>query len=147
MTPTAKIAFNHRATRRLDDVTDLVAILIPGNRNQQHAAARILLHLRAQGAPVAAFAELERRHDISRRTIQRARARLATLGLIERVTWMHRRHNGQEGWVLSTRMCCSLRLMADRLEIWRTDQCAELYEKETALAELLRPATHNHISD
>ena len=143
MTAKTKIAFSHRAARRLDDVTDLVALLIPGNRNQQHAAARILLALKAQGAPVAAFAELEREYGISRRTMERTRARLAHLGVIERVSWMHRRYDGQEGWVLSSRMSGALRQMADRIEAWRTDQRVERHEKEVALAELLRPASRD----
>ncbi len=140
MTAKTKIAFGHRAARRLDDVTDLVALLIPGNRNQQHAAARILLALKAQSAPVVAFANLQRQFDISRRTMERTRARLAHLGVIERVSWMHRRYEGQEGWVLSTRMSSALRRMADQMEVWRTDRRVDRHEKETALAELLRPA-------
>lgn len=147
MTAKTKIAFSHRAARCLDDVTDLVALLIPGNRNQQHAAARLLLALKAQGAPVAAFAELERRYDISRRTMERTRARLAQLGVIERVGWMHRRYDGQEGWVLSTRMSSALRQMADRMEGWRTDRSVERHEKEVALAELLRPTARDVLAN
>jgi DNA-binding HxlR family transcriptional regulator len=104
------------AIRQLDDITDLVALLIPGNRNQQHAAARILLALKAHGAPMAAFAELGRRQGISRRTLERTRAKLAQLGVIERITWMHRRFGGQSGWVLSSRMTTTLRQLADLWE-------------------------------
>ena len=134
---------NRGAIRRLDDITDLVALLIPANRNQQHAAARILLALKAHGAPLAAFAELGRRHRISRRTLERTRAKLAQLGVIERVTWMHRRFGGQEGWVLSSRMANTLRQLADRWEEWCTDRHSDRTAKETALAELLRPAAHD----
>lgn len=143
MTARSKIVLNRGAVRQLDDITDLVALLIPGNRNQQHAAARILLALKAHGAPLAAFAELGRRHGISRRTMERTRAKLAQLGIIERVTWMHRRFNGQEGWVLSSNMANTLRQLADLWDEWRTDQRADRTEKETMLAELLRPAGHD----
>jgi len=143
MTVNTKIAFSHRAARRLDDVTDLVALLIPGNRNQQHAAARILLALKAHGAPLPALAELERQYGISRRTMERTRARLTHLGVIERVSWMHRRYHGQEGWVVSSRMSGALRQMADQIEAWRTDRRVERHEKEAALTELLRPAARN----
>jgi DNA-binding HxlR family transcriptional regulator len=131
------------AIRQLDDITDLVALLIPGNRNQQHAAARILLALKAHGAPMAAFAELGRRQGISRRTLERTRAKLAQLGVIERITWMHRRFGGQSGWVLSSRMTTTLRQLADLWEVWRTDPRADRTEKETMLAELLRPAARD----
>jgi len=143
MTAKTKIAFGHRAARRLDDVTDFVALLIPSNRNQQHAAARILLALKAHGAPLPALTELERQYGISRRTMERTRAKLAHLGVIERVSWMHRRYDGQEGWVLSSRMSAALRQMADRIEAWRTDRRVERHEKEAALAELLRPASQD----
>jgi DNA-binding HxlR family transcriptional regulator len=143
VTARSKIVLNRGAVRQLDDITDLVALLIPGNRNQQHAAARILLALKAHGAPLAAFAELGRRHGISRRTLERTRAKLAQLGVIERVTWMHRRSSGQEGWVLSSKMTSTLRQLADLWEDWRTDERADRTEKETMLAELLRPATRD----
>ena len=42
MTESTKIDFRYRRVSQMGDVTDLVAILFPGNRNQQHAAARIL---------------------------------------------------------------------------------------------------------
>lgn len=137
MTAKPKIAFTHRAAQRLDDVTDLVALLIPGNRNQQHAAARIMLALKARGTPLRAFGELEREYGISRRTMERTRARLAHLGVIERVTWMHKRYAGQQGWVLSSRMSTGLRRLADALIRWRRDRRTERTDKERLLASLL----------
>jgi len=56
-----------------------------GNRNQQHAAARIFLELKASSGTMPSMSYLEREHSISRRTLQRARAKLARLGLIEHV--------------------------------------------------------------
>jgi DNA-binding HxlR family transcriptional regulator len=92
---------------------------------------------------MAAFADLGRRHGISRRTLERTRAKLAQLGVIERITWMHRRFGGQSGWVLSSRMTTTLRQLADLWEVWRTDPRADRTEKETMLAELLRPAARD----
>jgi hypothetical protein len=136
---TAKIDFGYRRARNVADVTDLVAVVLPGNRNQQHAAARMLLLLRAAHQPIASFLALEREHGISRRTMERTRAKLACLGLIERVTWMHRRHGGQEGWVLSGRMSTALRQLAERIDSWRADTSPPHQEKEVSLALLLRP--------
>ena len=89
MNESTKIDFRYRRVSQLDDITDLVAILCPGNKNQQHAAARILLALRVAKQPIPTLADLECRFDISRRTLQRARAKLSRLGLIEHVTWMN----------------------------------------------------------
>ena len=43
----------------IDDVTDLVTMLFPGNGNQQHAAARILLALKAAGEPMSTLAHID----------------------------------------------------------------------------------------
>ena len=129
-----KINFNHRRIRQLGDVTDIVEMLFPGNRNQQHAAARILLELKKANRIVPKLAMLARKYDISRRTLQRTRAKLARLGLIERITWMNSRYGGQEGWKLSGRMSAALRKLADRIDDWRADHRTDRLEKEQILA-------------
>ena len=135
---TTRIAFAYRRAREVADVTDLVTLLLPCNRNQQYAAAQILLLLREARGPVASFAVLEREHAISRRTIERTRAKLACLGLIERVTWMHRRHGGQEGWVLSGRLSTGLRQLAERVDEWRHQADSDRLAKEKTLVLSLR---------
>jgi len=137
MSEPTKIDFRYRRIGQLEDVTDLVAILFPGNRNQQHAAARILLALKAAKGPRASLSFLDNRYDISRRTLQRTRAKLARLGLIEHVTWMNSRYGGRTGWVLSSRMSTSLRQLAGKIEEWRRDDRAERTEKDERLVEVL----------
>ena len=119
-------------------MVDLVEMLFPGNRNQQHAAARILLALKAARGPVSSLHELECTHGISRRTLERARAKLARVGLIERVTWMNSRYGGQEGWKLSGRMSAGLRQLAGKIEQWRSDCDNERRKKEELLVQLLQ---------
>lgn len=77
-------------------------------------------------------------YDISRRTLQRARAKLSRLGLIEHVTWMNTRHGGQEGWKLSGRMSTALRQLADKIDRWREDTQPERLLKDEQLVELLK---------
>ena len=139
MTESSKIEFRYRRVSQIDDLTDLVAILFPANRNQQHAAARILLMLQAAKQPVATLVALEERHSISRRTLQRTRAKLAQLGLIEHVTWMNSRYGGQQGWKLSSRMSSSLRQLAERLDAWRSDVRPARRVKDDLLVQTLRP--------
>lgn len=134
-----KIDFRHGRAQKVDDVVDLVEMLFPGNRNQQHAAVRILLALKAVAGPVSSLSEIERAHGISRRTLQRTRAKLNRLGLIERVTWMNSRYGGREGWKLSGRMCAGLRRLADRISDWRQETDPERRRKEEVLAQLLQP--------
>ncbi len=138
MTESTKIDFRHRRISEIDDLTDLVAILFPGNRNQQRAAARILLALKSAKAPISSLCDLETRHAISRRTIQRARAKLARLGLIEHVTWMNSRYGGRTGWRLSGRMSAGLRTLAAKGDEWRQDQRPARREKDEQLVGMLR---------
>ena len=139
MTVATKIDFNHRRIRQIADVTDLVGMLFPGNRNQQHAAARILLALKASRDLVPSLSFLEKEHEISRRTLQRTRAKLSRLGLIEHVTWMSNRHGGKTGWRLFARFAGALRVLAEKAEAWAKDEKPERARKEEALVGLLGP--------
>ena len=109
MTISTKIDFRYRRIREIRDFTEIVEMLFPGNRNQQHAAARVLLALKWANGLVPNLASLERRHGISRRTLQRVRAKLARLGLIEHVSRLNSRYGGQEGWRLSGRFAAALK--------------------------------------
>jgi hypothetical protein len=137
MTESTKITFIARRVGDVDDVTDLVVILFPGNQNQQHAAARILLTVKAADAPVASFGDLERQYGTSRRTLQRTRAKLARLGLIEYASALSSRYGGQQGWRLSSRMSTALRQLAEKIDHWRSDQRPERMEKDEVLVGVL----------
>lgn len=138
MTESGKIDFRYRRISQLGDITDLVDMLFPANRNQQHAAARILLALKASDKLLRSLSFLEDKYNISRRTLQRARAKLSRLGLIEHVTWMNTRYNGQQGWKFSSRMSTALRQLADKIDQWRKDDGSERILKDGQLVELLR---------
>jgi len=138
MTESSKIDFAARRIREIGDITDLIQVFFPGNRNQQHAAGRILLALKAATQPVPSLSYLEDRYEISRRTLQRTRAKLSRLGLIERISWMNSRYGGQEGWRLASRMSTALRGLADKIDSWRKDICPERILKDKQLIELLK---------
>ena len=138
MTLATKIEFGHRQISQINDFTELVEMLFPGNRNQQHAAARILCELKWRHCIVPNLAHLEPKYQISRRTLQRARAKLARLGLIEHVSWMNSRYGGQDGWKLSGRMSTALRQLADKIDSWRAELRPKQKQKELSLANLLR---------
>jgi len=137
MTGPTKIDFRYRRISQLDDIADLVEMLFPGNRNQQHAAARILLALKAADELLPSLSHLERDYSISRRTLQRTRAKLARLGLIEHVSWMNSRYGGRQGWKLSSRMGTALRQLADEIDGWRKDMRSERMEKDEVLVGVL----------
>jgi hypothetical protein len=134
-----KICFSHRKISDVGDVTDLVALLLPGNRNQQHAAARILMELKNESELVPALNHLQDRWGISRRTLERTRAKLCRLGLIEHVSWMNSRYGGGTGWKLSGRFASALRRLAEKVDVWRKDCGGQRREKEELLVGLLQP--------
>jgi DNA-binding transcriptional ArsR family regulator len=138
MKTTTKIDFRARSVSRITDITDLVGMLFPGNQNQQYAAAQILLLLKGKAEPVNSLSELEERYSISRRTLQRSRAKLTRLGLIDRVSWMNARFGGREGWLLSSRMSSGLRRLADAIDEWRKGSRPEQLRKDRQLVDLLQ---------
>ncbi len=127
-----KISFNHR--KDISDYSDLVEILFPGNRNQQHAAACIFFELKWANSLVPNLAYIEKRYDISRRILQRTRAKLSKLGLIEHVSYLNSRYGGQHGWKLSSRFESALKQLAEKCVSFRDTRISSK-EKDLMLVE------------
>jgi len=125
-----KISFNHR--KDWADYGDLVEVLFPGNRNQQHASACIFFELKWANGLVPNLSYLEKRYDISRRILQRARAKLARLGVIEYISSFNKRYHGQSGWKLSSRFERSLKRLAGKCSAFR-DTKTSSKEKDQVL--------------
>ena len=113
-----KINFNHR--KDISDYSDLVEMLFPGNRNQQHAATCILFELKWGDNIVPNLVYIENKYNTSRRILQRARAKLSRIGLIEHISSFNSRYGGKAGWKLSTRFEAALRRLADKCAILRS---------------------------
>ena len=131
-----KIDFHHRRISQISDFTELIEMLFPGNRNQQHAAACVFFELKWADAIVPNLGYLESKYDISRRVLQRARAKLVRLGLIEHVSYLNSRYGGQHGWRLSSRFEMALRQLADRCKACRDTEAASM-EKDALLLGLM----------
>ena len=127
-----KISFNHR--KEISDYSDLVEMLFPGNRNQQHAAACILFELKWTDLLMPNMANLETQYGISRRILQRTRAKLSRLGLIEHVSSLNSRYDGQHGWKLSTRFERALNQLAQKCVGFR-DAKTSSKEKDSMLVD------------
>jgi hypothetical protein len=127
-----KISFNHR--KNISDYFDLVEMLFPGNRNQQHAAACIFFELKWVDYLVPNMTDLETKYDISRRILQITRAKLSRLGLIEHVSYLNRRYGGQHGWRLSSRFEQGLKQLAQKCADFRDTKTGSK-EKDLMLVE------------
>ena len=119
MSEPTKIDFHHRRISQISDFTEVIEILFPGNRNQQHAAACIFFELKWADAIVPNLAHIETKYSVSRRIFQRARAKLARLGLIEHVSYLNSRYGGQHGWRLSSRFETGLKLLAEKWTVFK----------------------------
>lgn len=130
-----KITMSTADVNRLSDLNDLAELLLPANRNQQHAFLAVYLTLKWADQLVPNLAEVARRHGVSKRTLERVRSKMRRLGLIEHVSRFNSRYGGQEGWLLSTRFESSLRRLADKAAMLRKRE-PDREEKERLLLEL-----------
>jgi hypothetical protein len=111
-----RIELSFNKIGRLTDLADLAEMLFPGNRNQQHAFLAIWITLKwADRHMVPNLGSVGREHGISRRTMERVRAKMRRMGLIDHVSRFNARHGYREGWVLSTRFERGLTQLAGKM--------------------------------
>jgi hypothetical protein len=139
-----KIDLSFNKIPRLQDAADLAELMFPGNRNQQHAFLLVWFSLKWAGhGLVPNFEGIAREHGVSRRTLERVRAKLRRLGLIDHVSRFNARHGYREGWVLSSRCENSLHRLAEKVAALRSveDGSCEKDELLVKLAEARRDAS------
>jgi hypothetical protein len=143
VTEPTKIDFHHRRISQVSDFTELIEMLFPGNRNQQHAAAAIFFELKWAHDIVPNLSYLESKYKISRRVLQRTRAKLSRIGLIEHVSYLNGRYGGQHGWKLSSRFETALRQMAEKVTVFRARN-ASSQEKDAMMLEFIAAGRSRH---
>jgi hypothetical protein len=78
---------------------------------------------------------IENKYGVTRRILQRARAKLTRLGLIEHVSYLNSRYGGQHGWKLSTMFERALKQLAEKC-VGLRDTRKSSKEKDVMLVEL-----------
>ena len=131
-----KIELSFNKINRLTDLSDLAELLFPGNRNQQHAFLVIWISLKwADNCMVPNLTIPAEKHGVSRRTLERVRAKMRRMGLIDHVSRFSAEWGYREGWALSGRFECALRELADKIaQVKRPD--AGVKEKDEFLLQL-----------
>ena len=113
-----KIHFNYR--KDISDYSDLVEMLFPGNRNQQHAAACVLFELKwSESIILPSLNFIQDKYAVSKRILERTRSKLSRLGLVEHASSFNTRYGGQSGWKLSSRFEAALRRLAEKTSLLR----------------------------
>jgi len=136
MSEPTKIDFHHRRINQISDFTELIGMLFPGNRNQQYAAACIFFELKWVDHIVPNLAYIRNKYGMTRRVLQRARAKLTRIGIIEHVSYLNSRYGGQHGWKLSSRFETALRQLAEKCTMLR-EKAAGSKEKDNMLLQLV----------
>ena len=131
-----KIEFSFNKIARMSDLADLAELLFPGNRNQQHAFLAMWISLKwADHHIVPNFAGESREQHISRRTLERVRAKMRRMGLIDHVSRFNAKHGYREGWVLAKRFEHGLRHLAEIVRALK-DVTVHSREKDLLLLQL-----------
>ena len=82
-----KVELSFNKIARLADLSDLAELLFPGNRNQQHAFLAVYIELKwADHHMVPNLGEIARKYGITKRTLERVRAKMRRMGLIDHVS-------------------------------------------------------------
>ena len=111
-----RIELSFNRITRLTDLSDLSELLFPGNRNQQHAFLVIWISLKwADDCMVPNLAIPAEKHGVSRRTLERVRAKMRRMGIIDHVSRFSAEWGYREGWALSGRFERALRALADKI--------------------------------
>jgi len=131
-----RIQFDHNRLSRIEDAGDLAELLFPGNRNQQHCFLVLWFTLKWHDRRlVPNLGRGTALPGVSRRTLERVRAKLRRLGLLDHVTRFSARHGYRDGWVLSSRFENGLRQLADKVATFRAT-AGRSQEKEQLLIDL-----------
>lgn len=113
---TTKIDFSHRRIAKLTQVSELAEMFFPGNRNQQYAFLVIWIRLkwRTEGI-VPNLGNFVTSHGVSRRTLERVRAKMRRMGLLEHISRFDPRFGNREGWILSDNFERALNTLSQRI--------------------------------
>ena len=87
MAERVKVELGFNRIARLNGLDDLARILFPGNRNHQRTFLAVFLELKyAEGGLLASLNFIPKKYKVSRRTLQRVRAKARKLGLIDHIS-------------------------------------------------------------
>ena len=145
MAEPTKIDVHHRRISQISDFAELIDMLFPGNHKQRYAAACVFFELKWANCIVPNLAYIEAKYRVSRRILQRARAKFSRLGLIEHVSYLNNRYGGQHGWKLSGRFETAIRQLVEKCAHFR-DATVCSKEKDLMLVELM-DARRSAVSD
>jgi hypothetical protein len=132
---TTKIDFSHRRIAKLANIAELAEMFFPGNRNQQYAFLVIWVRLkwRTEGI-VPNLGQFVTAQGVSRRTLERVRAKMRRMGLLEHISRFDPRFGNREGWILSDNFEKGLNTLAQKVAQFKNIDRGSQDEDEGILA-------------
>ena len=116
MSSLPKIAIGFNKISRISDLADLAELLFPNNKNHQYVFALIYLELKWADSVVPDLTKKLLRKGISKRTIERVRAKLRLMGIIDHVSRFNQNYGYREGFIVSNRFASSMKKFAQKYE-------------------------------
>ena len=108
-----KIEMSFNKVGRMNDLDELAAVLLPGNRRHQRIFAAIYVELKwAPNQFLPVLQPIADQHRFSRRMLEIVRAKMRRMGLIDHVSRFNKTHGYREGWVFSNRFGRTLQRLA-----------------------------------
>ena len=139
MSISTKIEMSFNRISRLEDLDELAEILFPGNKNHQRTFLAIFIELKyARGKFLSDLSFITRKYDISRRTLERVRAKMRRMGIIDHISRFNQKHGYREGWVLSSRFSRALHALADKMQIFKTKDDSKQRDKDLFVLGMIR---------
>lgn len=133
-----KIDWSFNKIAKLHDLSDLAELLFANNRNQQHAFLVVWISIKwSPHRIVPNLRVVSNKHGISRRTLERVRAKMRRMGLIDRVSRFNKAYGCREGWILSARFERSLKQLSKHI-LSLKDSGQRSMEKEEMLIDFAR---------
>ena len=132
---TTKIDFAFRRIARLSNVAELAEMFFPGNRNQQYAFLVIWIRLKWKTEGIVPnLGQMVMSQGVSRRTLERVRAKMRRMGLLEHITRFDSRFGNREGWILSDNFEKGLSLLIQKVGDFKSPEHGSREQDETLFA-------------
>ena len=121
MPESTKVEVSFNKIQRINGLDDLARLLFPHNKKHQRVFLVVLLELKyAENQFLTSFAFVCAKYGISKRVLEKVRAKCRRMGILDHVSRFNSRHGYREGWVFSNRFGWSLVKLADTFNKYRT---------------------------
>ena len=131
MTESTKVEISFNKIQRSNGLDDLARLLFPHNKEHQRIFLAMFLELKyAPRQFLSSFGFLCDKYDISKRVLEKVRAKSRRMGIIDHVSRFNSKYGYREGWVFSGRFGKALKRLAGILNQHKNNADAKRKRKD-----------------